>query len=170
MIKHALTREVAYGSLLKAKRAPLHAGFAEWLERNAKDEDERAPLLAHHYTEAVLPEDLDVAWPGREKHAEALRVKAVLWSRRAADLAIARYEIDEGLALLRRAVSLEPEPGGRLRSGSGSARRVPSNTMAKASGRPCGKRWTSVAPRPRCTRTSPWKPISGPGCGSSSRT
>jgi class 3 adenylate cyclase len=113
MIKHALTREVAYGSLLKAKRAPLHAGFAEWLERNAKDEDEHAPLLAHHYAEAVLPEDLDVAWPGREQHAEALRAKAVLWSRRAADLAIGRYEIDEGLALLRRAVSLEPEPPGQ---------------------------------------------------------
>ena len=113
MIKHALTREVAYGSLLKAKRAPLHAGFAEWLERNAKDEDEHAPLLAHHYAEAVLPEDLDVAWPGREQHAEALRAKAVLWSRRAADLAIGRYEIDEGLALLRRAVSLEPEPAGQ---------------------------------------------------------
>ncbi len=33
-IKHALTREVAYESLLKAKRALLHAGLAEWLERN----------------------------------------------------------------------------------------------------------------------------------------
>ena len=26
-----LTREVAYASLLKARRAPLHAGFAQWL-------------------------------------------------------------------------------------------------------------------------------------------
>ena len=110
MIKHALTREVAYGSLLKAKRAPLHAGFAQWLERKSKDENEHAALLAHHYAEAVLPEDLDVAWSGREGQAEVLRAKAVSWSRRAADLAIARYEIDEGLALLRRAVSLEPEP------------------------------------------------------------
>jgi class 3 adenylate cyclase len=110
MIKHALTREVAYGSLLKARRAPLHAGFAQWLEQNSKDQDEHAALLAHHYAEAVLPEDLDVAWSGREAQAEALRARAVSWSRRAADLAIARYEIDEGLALLRRAVSLEPEP------------------------------------------------------------
>src|SRR6185437_8682434 len=51
-IKHALTREVAYESLLKAKRAPLHAGFAAWLERRAEGE-ELAPLLAHHYAEAV---------------------------------------------------------------------------------------------------------------------
>jgi Adenylate and Guanylate cyclase catalytic domain len=28
LIKHALTRKVAYQSLLKARRAPLHAGFA----------------------------------------------------------------------------------------------------------------------------------------------
>ena len=64
MIKHALTREVAYGSLLKAKRAPLHAGFAQWLEQNSKDQDEHAALLAHHYAEAVVPEDLDIAWAG----------------------------------------------------------------------------------------------------------
>ena len=70
VIKHALTRGVAYESLLKAKRALLHAGFAEWLERNGKGEDEHAPLLAHHYAEAVLPEDLDLAWSGREGQAE----------------------------------------------------------------------------------------------------
>src|SRR5207245_11759052 len=32
VIKHALTREVAYGSLPTAKRAHLHARFAAWLE------------------------------------------------------------------------------------------------------------------------------------------
>ncbi len=60
--------------------------------------------------EAVRPEDLDLAWPGREEQAERLRGKAVQWSRRAAELAIGRYEIDEGLALLDRAVSLESHP------------------------------------------------------------
>jgi class 3 adenylate cyclase len=110
VIKHALTRGVAYESLLKAKRALLHASFAEWLERNGKGEDEWAPLLAHHYAEAVLPEDVDLAWSGREGQAERLRAKAVSWSRRAAELAIGRYEIDEGLVLLRRAVGLESDP------------------------------------------------------------
>lgn len=110
LIRHALTREVAYDSLLKAKRAPLHAGFALWLERNGKGEDEHAPLLAHHYAAAVVPEDVDLAWAGREREAEALRAKAVWWSRRAADLAIGRYEIDQGLTLLHRAVSLETDP------------------------------------------------------------
>ena len=110
VIKHALTREVAYEGLLKAKRGPLHAGFAQWLERNGTGQDEHAPLLAHHYAEAVRPEDLDLAWPGREEQAERLRGKAIQWSRRAAELAIGRYEIDEGLALLDRAVSLESRP------------------------------------------------------------
>ena len=54
LIKHALTREVAYQSLLKARRAPLHAGFAQWLERTGKGEAEHAPLLAHHYAAAVV--------------------------------------------------------------------------------------------------------------------
>ena len=110
LIKHALTREIAYQSLLRARRAPLHAGFAQWLEHNGTGEAEHAPLLAHHYAAAVVPEDLDLAWAGREEQAEALRAKAVLWSRRAADLAIGRYEIDQGLALLHRALGLENDP------------------------------------------------------------
>ena len=110
VIKHALTREVAYQSLLKAKRAPLHAGFAQWLEQNRKDESEHAPLLAHHYAAAVVPEVLDLAWSGREGQADRLRAKAVWWSRRAAELAIGRYEINEGLTLLDRALSLESDP------------------------------------------------------------
>jgi class 3 adenylate cyclase len=109
VIKHALTREVAYEGLLKAKRAPLHAGFAQWLERTGTGEDEHAPLLAHHYAQAVRPEDLDLAWSGRQEQAERLRVKAVWWSRRAAERAIGRYEINEGLTLLRRALSLESD-------------------------------------------------------------
>jgi len=110
VIKHALTREVAYQSLLKAKRAPLHAGFAQWLERNGKDESEHAPLLAHHYTAAVVPELLDLAWSGREPQADRLRAKAVWWSRQAAELAIGRYEINEGLTLLDRALGIESDP------------------------------------------------------------
>jgi class 3 adenylate cyclase len=110
VIKHALTREVAYASLPKAKRAQLHAAFATWLERTGEGRDEHASLLAHHYTEAVRPEDLDLAWSGRGGEVDALREKAVGWSRRAADLAVGRYEIDEGLAILQRAVELEQDP------------------------------------------------------------
>ena len=109
-IKHALTREVAYGGLPKAKRAQLHAGFARWLERSERS-DEHAALLAHHYAEAVRPEDVDLAWSGNEQEAAELRAKAVEWSRRAATVSIRRYEIEDGIALLHRAVAFEFDAG-----------------------------------------------------------
>ena len=110
-IKHALTREVAYASLPRAKRAQLHAGFAAWLERFAEDGgDMHASLLAHHYAEAVRSEDVDLAWPGGGIELARLRERAVHWLGRAAELAVGRYEITEGLALLQRAVALEPDP------------------------------------------------------------
>ena len=62
--KHELTRDVAYGSLTTATRARLHAGFAEWIERLGEGRDEHASLLAHHYAEAVKPEEADLAWAG----------------------------------------------------------------------------------------------------------
>ena len=37
-IKHALTREVAYGSIPKARRGRLHADLADWLEEGPLDE------------------------------------------------------------------------------------------------------------------------------------
>jgi class 3 adenylate cyclase/tetratricopeptide (TPR) repeat protein len=107
-IKHALTREVAYGSLPKARRARLHATFAGWLERFGAGRDELAPLLAHHFAEAVRPEDADLAWPDRPDELERLRRNAISWLRRAAELAVGRYEIDEALRLLHRALGLEP--------------------------------------------------------------
>jgi class 3 adenylate cyclase/tetratricopeptide (TPR) repeat protein len=107
VIKHALTRDVAYGSLPKAQRARLHAAFAAWMERRVEGHDELVPLLAHHYAEAVRPEDLDLAWAGQDAEVDRLRASAVAWSRRAAELVVGRYEIDNGLALLRRAVELE---------------------------------------------------------------
>ena len=113
VVKHALTREVAYGSLPKVKRAQLHAAFARWLERRSNGSDDQAALLAHHYAEAVRPDDLDLAWADRENDLAEVRRKAVEWARRAAALAIGRYEIDEGLTLLRRAVDLETSAAAR---------------------------------------------------------
>ena len=109
VFKHALTREVAYGGLTKARRARLHAAFGEWLERVGGGRDEHAPLLAHHYAEAVRPEDVDVVWPGEEAELASLREKALQWLSRAADAAISRYEIDDALALLHRATGIESD-------------------------------------------------------------
>ncbi len=109
-IKHALTREVAYESLTTKKRARFHARFASWLERIGEGRDEDAALLAHHYAEAVRPDNLDLAWPDADEEVAHLRERAVFWLRRAADLAVGRYEIEDGLSLLHRAVELETRP------------------------------------------------------------
>jgi class 3 adenylate cyclase len=106
--KHALTREVAYASITKARRARLHAAFAARLERVGQGGDEHAPLLAHHYAEAVRPQDADLAWAEDEQELRRLRERARLWLRRAGELALGRYAIGEGLGLLRRALELDP--------------------------------------------------------------
>ena len=104
--KHALTREVAYASLPAARRARLHAGFADWLERVGGGKDEDAPFLAHHYGEAVRPEDADLAWGDHPEELERLRSRALMWLTRGAELAVARYELDEAIALYERALEL----------------------------------------------------------------
>ena len=114
-IKHAVTREVAYTSIPKARRARLHAAFAAWLERFGGGRAEHAPLLAHHFAEASRPEDADLAWVGEEQELARIRAQAVMWLRRAAELAVARYDIDEGLRL--------PPPCGRARVPTTSAPR-----------------------------------------------
>ena len=107
--KHSVTREVAYASVPKAKRAGLHAGFAEWIERNIGDRNELASMLAHHYAAAIRPEDADLAWADNASRLAQLRAKAIRWLGRAGELAIGRYEVDEGMALYRQALELEPD-------------------------------------------------------------
>jgi hypothetical protein len=108
VIKHALTREVAYESVPRARRPRMHAAFAGWLEQRTKGRNELASLLAHHYAEAVRPEDADLAWAGAGEELERLRRKALLWLEAAAEFAMRRYEIEDALALLDRALSLRP--------------------------------------------------------------
>ncbi len=115
VIKHALTREVAYESIPRARRAHMHAAFAGWLERREPGRDDVASLLAHHYAEAVRPEDADLAWTGEQTDLERLRGKALLWLERAGEFAMRRYELEDALALLDRALSLQPDAEAQAR-------------------------------------------------------
>jgi class 3 adenylate cyclase len=107
VFKHALTRDVAYDSLPKAERARRHAAYAEWFE-GADGREERAGTLAYHYAEAVKPEIADLAWRDRDQDVTRLLASALRWLRRAAELAIARFDLDDALGLLERAVELTP--------------------------------------------------------------
>ena len=106
VFKHALTREVAYGALPLARRARLHARVAEWLERTGANAEEHASLLAHHYAEAAAPAVADLAWSREEALAPDLRERAIRWLRRAAVLAVGRFEIHEAVSLLNEALAL----------------------------------------------------------------
>jgi hypothetical protein len=110
-IKHALTREVAYNSLPRSRRAGMHARFAQWVEARAASPDEVAPILAHHYAEAVRPEEIDLAWAGREQELDEIKARAVAWLGRAAALATGRMEVDDAARLLHRALALETDAG-----------------------------------------------------------
>lgn len=106
-IKHALTREVAYGSIPKARRGRLHAELGDWLEQDASDE--RAPVLAYHYAEAANPGDADLVWTGAVDELDRVRRRAVHWLSRAGTLARGRHEMDEAVELFGRAVELSDD-------------------------------------------------------------
>jgi class 3 adenylate cyclase/tetratricopeptide (TPR) repeat protein len=109
VFKHALTREVAYFGLPKANRAQLHAVFASWLESTSDDADMPGATLAHHYAQAVDPEIAELAWRGQDTELHRLSGKALRWLRRAAEIAVAAYDIDEAVAMLLRAAKLTPD-------------------------------------------------------------
>ncbi|GHO46522.1 adenylate/guanylate cyclase domain-containing protein [Ktedonospora formicarum] len=52
--RHALVRDVAYGTLSRAERVRLHSKSALWMEAAATDHlDEYIGLIAYHYREAI---------------------------------------------------------------------------------------------------------------------
>ena len=85
--KHALTREVAYESLMPSRRRELHAAAGEALERlYAGRLEEIADRLAHHYARAARPS------------------KAVAYLVRVAERAARTYAHVEAAAVLREAL------------------------------------------------------------------
>jgi len=63
LFKHALVRDAAYGSLLRADRRDVHRRIAEELEAHFSEITEIQPeLLAHHFTEAEIAEHAARYW------------------------------------------------------------------------------------------------------------
>ena len=103
-VRHILIREVAYGMLPRAERARLHAAAGGWLETRANAagrEDELAELVAFHLREAATLGALSGAAVD-----PALKERAVLWLRRAADAANAGAATVEAARHLEAALDL----------------------------------------------------------------
>ena len=115
--KHLLVREVAYGSLAKADRAPLHERFAAALAAEAGDRrDEFAEILAHHAEQAFtlsaelrLPREVLVP---RAARAGAAAVALAERAEQRGDLAL----MQRFLATAERATPVADDPELRDRS------------------------------------------------------
>jgi class 3 adenylate cyclase/tetratricopeptide (TPR) repeat protein len=51
--RHVLVRDVAYSQVPRGLRAEKHRRAAEWIEALSTDREDRAEMLAHHYSRAV---------------------------------------------------------------------------------------------------------------------
>ncbi|WP_024520214.1 AAA family ATPase [Bradyrhizobium sp. Tv2a-2] len=87
--KHALVRDAAYAGLLRSRRVQVHSAIAHAIERSFAHLVEAEPqTLAHHLTEAGLPE------------------KATGYWLRAGKIAASRYANIEAIAHLRRGIEV----------------------------------------------------------------
>jgi hypothetical protein len=71
---HALTQEVAYGQIRRPDRARKHERAAQWIDQLSGERDDKAELLAHHYTTALTLRRL----AGGETEALAGKARAAL--------------------------------------------------------------------------------------------
>ena len=88
--KHALISDAAYGIIVRARRRALHQRIAQAMEAQSPQAGAAEPqLLAHHYSEAGLP-DLAAAW----------RLRAGLQCLQRSAAAEALAQLRQALALL----------------------------------------------------------------------
>ena len=91
IFRHALTREVAYDSMLQARRRELHGRAGAALEESQADRVEQSGLLAYHYSRSATP------------------ARAVPYLVTAGDRARDRYANEEAIAAYSQAISLIEE-------------------------------------------------------------
>jgi class 3 adenylate cyclase len=112
---HGLTREVAYQSIPRGRRAKAHAEVARWIEELARDRrDEFVELMAYHYEQAAHPEDADLAWPDDPRTRERIRSRAVTSLLDAGQAAKTRYAIDQAIGFAERGLALAGSDQERL--------------------------------------------------------
>jgi predicted ATPase/class 3 adenylate cyclase len=96
--KHTLVRDAAYASLLKSRRAHLHAAIANALEQQFPEIAQTQPeILAHHFTEAGLIEKAIAYWlqAGKNAALRSANLEAIAHLQRGIELTC-RLPADEG--------------------------------------------------------------------------
>jgi predicted ATPase len=89
VFKHALTRDVAYRSLLHSARKQLHEKTARFIERDfATTVFGQPEVLAHHYTEAGIHREAIVCWQqaGRRAYERSTTPEAIRYVRKGLDV------------------------------------------------------------------------------------
>jgi class 3 adenylate cyclase/tetratricopeptide (TPR) repeat protein len=115
MFKHAVVRDVAYGSLPKARRAKAHAEVGAWIESiSAERADELAELVAHHYYTAVAGQEADLAWLEDDAGREDIRKRAFRALLAAGRIARRQFATARAAELHEQAVSLATSDEERL--------------------------------------------------------
>jgi hypothetical protein len=127
IFKHALVRDVAYASLPRRRRARAHADVAAWTETLAGSRgDEFLDLIAHHYGEALLGDDADLAWEGAADRRERARQRAFEAFLAAGNAARQRYHATAAVERHTRALALamDDEEQGRAHEALGDDHEV----------------------------------------------
>jgi tetratricopeptide (TPR) repeat protein len=115
LFKHALTRDVAYATLPKARRARAHAAVADWIADLVGDRtDEFAELIAYHYWAAIRGDGADLAWMDDADGREALRRRALAALLAAGRAARHRFAVDRAVELHEQALELATSDPERL--------------------------------------------------------
>jgi predicted ATPase len=134
--KHALVQDAAYDSLLKRRRQELHGKIARVIEQRFPNIKTTEPeVLAHHLTEARLPEAAIPLWQS------------------AGELALKRMALAEAIAHLNQGLELVatlPWSSERDASELGLRTRLGTAWMAL-------KSWAAPEVWPACIRPLPWR-------------
>lgn len=139
IFKHALVQEAAYGSLLKRRRAQLHARVAQVLEARFPELAAARPeLLAHHWTEAGLPAKALAYWwqAGQAAIAQSAPAEAVGHLRKARELLPL---LPDGEARARQELDICTALGGALLAGTASYAAVETGQTYDRARELCGR-------------------------------
>jgi len=111
---HALTREVVYSSIPRARRAQEHLRVAEWLEALSRDKPEEfafTELLAQHYYRYYIQANLARTQNPEQRHA--LREKVARYLLLAGNQSVARQALAKADGYYTDALNLLDEDGQR---------------------------------------------------------